>query len=118
MNYKFTAKRLGQHWYLDVNHNSPLDISFNSKIEKYFFLFNCSEIEIKLYEVFSIVEENTIYLNEFDVNRYFTTSDDFDIRFTVRDHEFEISSDMYYLLESEYNLNLHKSMYTIEICST
>ena len=88
MNYKFTAKRLGQHWYLDVNHNSPLDISFNSKIEKYFFLFNCSEIEIKLYEVFSIVEENTIYLNEFDVNRYFTTSDDFDIRFTVRDHEF------------------------------
>ena len=88
MNYRFTAKKLGQHWYLDINHNSLFDISFCEKIEKDFYRFNCSEIEIKLYEVFSIVEENTIYLNEFDINRYFTTDDDFDIRFTVRDHEF------------------------------
>jgi len=118
MNYKFTAKKLGQHWYLDINHDSPLDISLDEKIEKYFSLItNKDSLSFVLYEIHSIVDDNTIFFDEEDIVRYLTTNDYFTIRFWIRDHEFNISSDMYYLLEGQYNMNFHKNMYTIEICN-
>ena len=117
MNYKFTAKKLGQHWYLDINHESPLDITLDEKIEKYFNLFKKDTVSFILYEIHSIVDNNTIFFEEEDIVRYLTTNDYFLIRFWIRDHEFSISSDMYYLLEGQSNMNFHKTMYTIEICN-
>ena len=118
MNCRIKAKKLGNKWYLDINHLDPIDIAFDDKICKVFTLYdtyNIGELEIELTETYSIVYNNTIFINDKDLLRYFTTSDDFDIRFTVRDHEFSISSNMYNLIESCFNPNFHKTYYTIEI---
>jgi hypothetical protein len=44
-----------------------------------------------------------------------TTDDNFDIRFVVNEHEFLISSDVYWLLENQFNFNFHKTSYKIHI---
>ena len=118
MNYRFKAKRLGNLWYLDINHLDPVDIAFNEKICKLFNLYdkyNNGELELKLDEVYSIVYPNTVFFNDDDLLRYFTTADDFDIQFVTMDHCFSISSNMYNLIESQFNCNFHKTYYTIEI---
>ena len=58
---------------------------------------------------------NIIYFNEEDIVRYLTTDDNFDIRFVVNEHEFLISSDVYWLLENQFNFNFHKTSYKIHI---
>jgi len=119
MNYRFTVKKLGDNWYLDIKHDSPFDILLDSKIGHCLSRIDKSksgQLRFTLYEIHSIIDDNTIYMEEEDIVRYLTTNDDFDIHFWILDHEFSISSDLYSLLEDQYNLNLHKTMYTIEIC--
>ena len=118
MNYRFYAKKLGDNWYLDIKHSDPMNIAFNEKVNKVFDLIDKSQtgcLEIYLFESYSFVPDNAIYVNDEDILRYFTTEDNFDIRFIVYDKEFTISSDMYHLLECQYNTNFHKTLYTIEI---
>ena len=118
MNYRFYAKKLGNNWYLDINHTDPIDIAFNEKINKVFNILDTSQngcLEITLYESYSFVPDNAIFINDEDVLRYFTTNDNFDMRFIVYDKEFTISSNMYHLIECQYNTNFHKTLYTVEI---
>ena len=118
MNYRFYAKKLGDNWYLDVRHTDPVDIQLNEKISKVFNVLDKSKsgcLEILLFESYSFVPDNSVYINEEDILRYFTTEDEFNIRFIVFDKEFSISSNLYYLLECQYNTNFHKTLYTIEI---
>lgn len=116
MNYKLTIKKLGHHWYLDVDHDSPCDLEMDPKIDKILNRTGKSEINFILYEIHSIIDDNTIFFEEEDIVRYLTTNDYFSIRFWIRDHEFTINSDLYWLLERQYNMNFHKTMYTIELC--
>ena len=55
------------------------------------------------------------YFNEEDIIRYLTTDDDFDLHFVINNHEFTISSDLYWLLENQFNFNFHKASYRIHI---
>lgn len=118
MNYTFRAKKLGSFWYLDVEHLDPYTILFNQKICRVFSKIdknNIGELSIFLDECNTIIEPNTIFIKDEDLLRYFTTTDDFEIRFYIDDHEFSISADMYNLLESLYNTNFHKTLYTIHV---
>lgn len=118
MNYKINVKRLGNRWYLNIDHTDPRDIAFNDKLCKVFSLYdtnNSGELEIELIELHSLVYDNTIFINGDDLLRYFTTSDNFEMRFLVRDHEFSIYSEMYSLIECNFNTNFHKTYYRIEI---
>ena len=118
MNYTIIIKKLGNRWYLDINHLDPSDILFNDKLCKVFNLFdknNNGKLYIHLIEEYSIIYQNTIFINDEDLLRYFTTMDSFDVRFMISDHEFSISAEMYNVLECELNLNFHKTCYRIEI---
>lgn len=118
MNYTIKAKKLGRNWYLDVDHIDPSDILLNNKISKVFNLIDknsSGELTIVLNECYSIIEPNTIFINDDDLLNYFTTTDDINIRFYINDHEFYISDCLYNLLECQFNPNFHKTVYTIEI---
>lgn len=43
------------------------------------------------------------------------TDDDFNIRIYIRGHEFLISSDLYYLLELQFNFDFQNNYYKIEL---
>ena len=118
MNYQFKVKKLGDHWYPDIIHEDPSDLCLSDKIERYLSIIdkdNLGCLEVTLYESCGFIDETTILMNDDDLLEYFTTDHDFNLRFYVRDCEFEISSSLYWLLERNFNPNFHKVCYKIEI---
>ena len=115
----FKLKKIGNHWYPCINHELGDTINFVEKIDRYLNILdfgNTEEIVVEFEELDIIVEGiNIIYFNEEDIIRYLTTNDDFDIRLIINEHEFLISSDIYWLLENQFNFNFHKSIYKIHI---
>lgn len=112
-------KRVGNHWYPCVSHEIGDNIGFNKKIDRYLDCLDYSKMEevtVELEELGIIWEGlNIVYFHEEDIVRYLTTDDEFNIRFTINNHEFEISSTLYWLLEDQFNLNLHSIGYRIHI---
>ena len=112
-------KKIGNHWYLDVNHSSLDEITLDEKIEKILSRLQsgCDEFKLVIYESGSILYNDTLQFADESLNRYFTTNDDFDIEFWIGDRNFKISSTLYYLLECQYEFNFHDTLYRIELCS-
>lgn len=120
MNIKeIKIKRLGNHWYLNVNHESLDEIALDEKIERMLFILDRSgegEFLCTIYETGCILYSNTIQFSDDSLRRYFTTNDDFNIDFWIGDRSFQISSTLYSLLEYQYEFNFHDTLYCIKIC--
>lgn len=118
MNVRLKLFKVGNHWYPNLKHEYPDEIVLSSKIEKV--LDFCDKNKDGVLEAFitetNIIYDNTIEFNDEDINRFFTTDDEFNMRFYVMDHEFTISSNLYYLLESLWAFNFHVSAYTLDLC--
>lgn len=116
---KFKLKKIGKHWYPCINHELGDSINLTEKIDRYLNILDLGkteELTIEFEELGALFYGvNIIYFSEEDIVRYLTTDDDFDIRFIVNKHEFLISSDLYWLLEEQFNFNFHKSSYKIHI---
>lgn len=119
MNKKFSVIKVGNHWYPSIKHELGYIDGFDKKIDRYLSILdvsNSGELTIEFEElgvVFAGI--NIIYFNESDIVRYLTTNDAFDIRFEINGHEFTIYSDIYWLLEYQFNFNFHKTSYKIHI---
>lgn len=115
----FKLRKIGNHWYPCIDHKLGDPINLTEKIDRYLNILDLSksgEITVELEELRILFGGiNIIYFNEEDIVRYLTTDDNFDIRFVVNEHEFLISSDVYWLLEEQFNFNFHKSSYKIHI---
>lgn len=115
----FKVKKVGNHWYPDIKHERGYIDGFDEKIDRYLSIIDISksnELTIEFEELGVIFAGiNIIYFNESDIVRYLTTDDVFDIRFEVNNHEFTIYSDIYWLLEYQFNFNFHKTSYKIHI---
>lgn len=115
----FKLRLVGPHWYPCINHEVGYIIGFDEKIDKYLDILDTNkfeELNVEFEEVGVIFDGcNIIYPNEEDIVRYLTTDDDFDLRFVVNGHEFKISSELYWLLENQFNFNFHKTSYRIYI---
>lgn len=116
---KFKLKKVGNHWYPCINHELGDSINLTEKVDRYLNILDLGkteELTIEFEELGALFYGvNIIYFSEEDIVRYLTTDDDFDIRFIVNKHEFLISSDLYWLLEEQFNFNFHKSSYKIHI---
>lgn len=118
---QFKIRRIGNHWYPCVKHDYGSDISLDQKIERYFDqVSRCSgdtdEITIELEEIPIIVEDiNLIFFNESDITRFYTTDDDFNLKFEINEHEFEISSYLFGCFELQFDLNFHETLYKLHI---
>lgn len=116
---KFKIRFIGNHWYPCIKHPRGYINGFCTKIDRYLSILDDSKYEELTVEFEELGVElngiNIIYFNEEDIIRYLTTDDDFDLRFVVNDHEFTINSDLYWLLENQFNFNFHKTSYRIHI---
>ncbi len=77
---------------------------------------NYGELHFLLSEVHTWLEENTIQFRDEDIRRYLTTDATFSMIIYIGDHEFEISSLLMDLFESQFNTNFHKTLYSINLC--
>lgn len=118
MNILITVKQIGNHWYPNIQHDDPMDLMLDPKIEKLFSYLDknhCGELHFLLSEVHSWLEKNTIQFKDKDVIRWLSTNDTFTMNVYVDDHEFEVSSLLIDLLEEQFNTNFHKTLYCIKL---
>lgn len=119
MYFRLKFKKFANHWYPEILHDNLRDISLCPKTERVFdFLdeMKTGEVEIALIEEFGVISDHSILqFDERDITRWFTTSDDFDMSIYIDDHEFIISSDLYSLLEQQYQFKFHENIYRMEV---
>ena len=98
-----TFKKLANHWYPEISHDSLDDIRLSEKIERLLSIIDKNEdgcVSITLYEQDCYIEDSTIQFGDDSLCRYFTTNDDFDLDFWIGNRKFTISSTLYTLLEN------------------
>lgn len=110
-------KKIGNHWYPDILHDRGVDISLSKKIERVLNKVSQTDsITISIDEVYYTDHiNNLIYFNEEDITRYFVTDDEFNMRFKVNNHEFEINSNLYFYITKQLELSFHFCLYTITL---
>ena len=111
-------KKLANHWYPEIPHDSLDDIRLSRKIEKCFNILdsdNFGFITLMLCEENCLMDEKSLQFSDESMRRYFTTNDDFDLDIWVGNKKFQISSSLYFLLEQLYNFNFHDTGYRIHV---
>lgn len=118
----FKLKKVGNHWYPSLEHNEGCLVGFNEKIDRVLDLIDfrnnqIEELNIDCEEAGLIWDDirDMIEFKENDICRYLTTDDNFDLTFIINNHEFQMSSDLYFWLEQVFNFNFHKENYIIHI---
>lgn len=112
---KIKIKRIGNHWYPDIEHNSLDEITLDSKLERFLSFHNdYEEYCCYIYPGGSMIYNNTLQFSEESITRYFTTNDDFDLIFWIGDKSFKMSSTLYYLLECQFGFSFHDTVYRID----
>lgn len=118
---QFKIKKVGNHWYPCINHFYRSDVSLDTKIERSLNIFskwlnNTEEFTVELEEIPLITEEiNLVYFDEADITRFYTTDDDFDLRFEINNHEFKISAYLFNCFEEQFEINIHETLYKLHI---
>lgn len=113
-----TFKKLANHWYPEIPHDSLDDIRLSNKVEKWLSFIDKEEnnvVSIILYEQNCYVEDSTLQFGDDSLCRYFTTNDDFDLDFWIGNRKYSISSSLYTILENQFQFNFHDTTYNILI---
>ncbi len=115
-----TFKKLGNHWYLDIVHNYPNELILDPTIDR--FLSYLDKNNDGILTNISLVEQSgfinpdgLLQFKDSDLLRYFTTNDNFVMTLYINNHKLSITSNLYFLLEQAYNLDLHEVAYCITI---
>lgn len=96
------------------------DISLNEKLERvlsYIDKENTEELQFVIYEISSWTNNETVQFHDEDMWKWINTTDVFDMRFYINDHEYKISSTIIDLLEDQYKMCFYETLYSIELCS-
>lgn len=105
---------------MNIKHHNPNDLILDRKIELFLNKLDIYDEgivdNIWLFEQGDyIIEEGLIQFSEEDMTRYFTTEDDFTMKIYIDKYEFYLTSRLYNLLELNYDLDLHESVYRIAL---
>jgi hypothetical protein len=120
MNILVTVKKIANHWYPNLEHDDPMDLMLDPKMEKLLTLLdknNVGELHFLLSEVHSWLESNTIQFRDEDIWKWLNTNLTFPMKVYIKDHEFEVSTLLLDLLEDQFNTNFHKTLYSINLCN-
>ena len=115
-----TFKKLGNHWYLDIPHDNPSDLILDRRIE--LMLSRLDTWKEGIVTSVSLIcqndfidSEGLIQFDAADLLRYFTTDDDFIMALYINGHKWSISSQLGFLIEQKYKLDLHELVYKISV---
>lgn len=119
MNFLIKVKKLGNHWYPNLQHDDPIDLILDTKMEKLLDILDKQhneELHFLLSEVHSWLEPNTIQFKDEDIQKWLNTTATFPITIYIGDHEFEISTLLMDLLEEQFNTKFYGNLYSINLC--
>ena len=113
-------KKVGNHCYLDIEYDNPQDLRLDPVLERFLSLRDSLNLgivdNIYLVEQNGFIEpEGLLQFTDEDLLRYFTTKDIFKMNIFISNHHFQISSNLYSLLENKYQLDFHISAYRLAV---
>lgn len=120
MNILLKVKKIGNHWYPNIQHDDPTTIVLDTKIEKLLNILDkehTGSLDFLLLEMHSWLDANVIQFNDEDFWRWMNTTDCFDVRMYIRDHEFVVSSMLLDLFEEQFDTNFYETIYSLELCN-
>lgn len=110
-------KKVGNHWYLDIEHEDPSDLVISPVLERFLSIydfFKSGEVDVYLIEQNGfIVQDGLVQFSDQDLLRYYTTNDKFMMDLFIQNHKYKISSTLYSILETKYKLDLHTVTYRL-----
>lgn len=118
MNKILILKKIGNHWYPNINHGFGEDISLTRNIEHYLnLIFKDTDIVHIGFEEYNIIfdEYGILYLNEQDITRFYTTDDEFNIRFELYNINLSINATLFMYIQNQLGLRFHEDIYKIHI---
>lgn len=110
-------KKIGNHWYLDIEHDDPNDLKLSPIIERYLDKLDTwkdgvvGRIHLAEVKDFSVETEGILQFSDSDLLRYFTTKDVFKMTIYIGKHSFSVSSNLYTALEAKYGFDFHITSY-------
>ena len=115
-----TIKKVGNHWYPNLDHNLGTDLSLGEAIENKLNELSIAMCTDKLTFIIEEVpwiinESEIIYINEEDLTRYYITDDYFPMRFIVNNQEYSIEMSAYDLIITDLDLKFHTDLYQIKL---
>lgn len=118
MNILITVKKVGNHWYPNLSHDDPMELILDPKMERFCTLldkYQLGTLTFLLQEVYSWTDDNTIQFDDDDIWKWLNSDANFTVRMYIKDHEFEVSTLLMDLFETQFNTNFHKTLYKIEL---
>lgn len=114
---KIKVKKIGNHWYLNLLHDSADDIQFDDNIDTLLSKIsnNGDILELYIYPVHSVLDTDTLIFNDSDLNKFYTTNEDFDIRFKIKNYEFTMSCSLYQMIQSQLSIDCLENYYVVKI---
>lgn len=113
-----TFKKLANHWYLEIPHDTLDDIRLSEKTERCLTAIDSNKlgsVSIMLCEENCFLNDRSLQFSDDSMRRYFTTNDEFNMDIWIGERKFEISSSLYFLLEQTYDFSFHDTGYMIYI---
>ena len=113
-------KKIGNHWYLDVPHNDPRDLVIDPVLERFLSILDKDNegVITRIYlseQQDYINEDGLLQFSDKDLLKYFTTNESFKMNIFINNHHFQISSELYTILETQYQLDFHIALYRFVI---
>lgn len=113
-------KKIGNHWYLDIDHDNPQDLKLDPVLERYLNIhdtWNRGIVDnIYLVEQCDFLDsKNILQFSDNDLLRYFTNKDPFKMHIFINNHSFKISSNLYTIFENTYHADFHILVYKFEV---
>lgn len=111
-----TFKKLANHWYPEIPHDSLDELKLCENSEKWLSRLdrdNDDVVTIGFYDQNCYIEDSTLQFGDDSLCRYFTTNDDFDLDFWIGNRKFQLSSSLYTILENQFQFNFHDTTYNV-----
>ena len=110
-------RKLGNHWYLDIDHNDPRDLVLYDKVERVLDLIDAYKFgHVSIYIVQQGIIIHTLGLVEFkdsEITRYISSDCPFNMTVKIDGHDFIISSKILKLIEANYDVDIARDIYRL-----
>lgn len=110
-------KKLGKHWYLDTDHEDPLVLIMDTKVERYLNVldrYNDAYVLITLIQQGIVIHSyGLVEIKDADITKYLEDEETFNMTVKVHNHEFPLNSEFVRLLEENYGIDIANDIYRI-----
>lgn len=112
-------KKVGNHWYPCLKHDDPNDLCLEPKVERLLSKIDYvgfGSVTMYVKQSHSIIgSKGIVQFTDDSIRRYLQTDESFLMSMYIDDYHYQISTELFTLLENEFGLDLYHNFYQLEL---